>query len=440
MTEAIVNPESDRPKREASKPERLDRRSWASLGVFILANGVNQVGMFVSMAAVARWLGPADMGLWILVLTAVRYATYAPLGVTAAIVVTLPVALAQKRDNEARKMADVAFWCSLVAGGLVVGGVTGVLYSGSVSAKQTAVAIGCSIGLLEQLQIHWRSLARAQGRFYVASLTLLLGGLCLLGLVLPAARWLGLGMALVALACKAAIPSLIANACLPAARFPSDVKILGQLLRIGIPMMLINIAMATVLTLDRVMIATLVEDETALGLYSPAVFVTMGMLALPQVVTSFMYTRMGNRYGRTGLASTLWHDAIRLAVALEVGALAIGLPVLLAGPWVVRRFIPQYESGIVASQVMAVAVAIGTWQFAFQPVLMFLKRVWLYLGVLLVTLAIEATCLVVAIRGEYGLTGVAVAMLITYSSLSIAMFGFSRWACRTVPSASDHLP
>lgn len=403
------------------------------LGVFLIANGVQQVGALLSMALVGRWLGPTDTGLWILAATIVRYMAFAPLGVTAAQVVVIPVALGQGDTERARRVGDVAFWWAVSVGSLVAVGAGVFVYAGSVTPKQLAIAIGAVIGLLMQLQLHWRTLSRAFGHFYVASLVHLLNGVCLLGLVAPAAQWGGLGWAFVALAVSSGGPSLVANGCLPRARLPRDLRLVIELLRVGLPIMLVNITFIFLLTLDRLVIAKFMDEET-LGFYMPAVVVGTAVTAVPQVVTTYMYTRMGQRFGKTGDARMLFQDGLKLAGMMQLWSAAVGGGLLLVGPGLISRYLPGYESGIGPARMMALASVAAAWQFAFQPVLVFLKRVWLYLGVLLASLAVGAVLAVAAVRGGHGLTGVATAMLACYVLLSVLVTVAAVWACRAQTS------
>lgn len=127
-----------------------------------------------------------------------------------------------------------------------------------------------------------------------------------------------------------------------------------ELLRVGFPIMAIGYVSSLLLVADQSLLA-LFCSASDLGSYTPARLVTVAVMTVPATLTVILSPKVAARFGAGGTPAAL-RRPFWIVLALHMGLVA---PLCVAasifvGP-VVRSLMPQYEAGITASRVAALA-------------------------------------------------------------------------------------
>lgn len=137
-------------------------------------------------------------------------------------------------------------------------------------------------------------------------------------------------------------------------RLSWDWTIFRRLARLGLKMLYENYVWGLVFVVDRTLIVTFL-GKTEVGYYALALSAQTAIVIIPTALRQVIYARMSFRYGQTAQASSLWRMTY-LPVVFNAIILLVPLGVLfvLVGPFI-RAFLPQYEPGIRATQLMLVS-------------------------------------------------------------------------------------
>lgn len=204
-----------------------------------------------------------------------------------------------------------------------------------------------------------------------------------------------------------------------------DSGVLTHLLKVGFPIMITGILYELLLTTDK-WLTMLLLSKTELGYYSLSAHMTRFLLLFPYVITKQTYPRMLERYGSTGKYGSLMPFAINQTKMIIVIVLPIVIIIYLFCPAAIRTYLPQYEHGITAMQIIAVGLVV----FPLSNVLSnFLLTVNKQIRILLVQSAFVLFNLILsccAIGLGSGIEGVALATAITYALYTLTLF-FVSW-------------
>ena len=381
-------------------------------------------------------LSPAQMGIWQALKLLLGYGNYANLGISKGAAREFNVALGTGQTTLARHGLNLAFTVntitSLLYAAVLVGtGIWIAMASGGTWGNPWSiglVAVGVLAVLARYVSFHVTILRTKQAFVTTSQLSVLEGTLTLLVCGLGTWRWglVGLyGGTLVVLLGSLVFVRRHAGATLRWAWQPAEIR---RLIGIGVPILLAGAASSVFRSLDKLMILGYLSDrEFQLGCYSLAVMVTTQLFGLGNMLAMVTGPRYAESYGYSGDRRGVARLAAR---ASELQAAAMALPAalaVLAAPPVLRWLLPDYQSGLsplvwLVPGVVALVLALPASQY-----LVAVGRQRRALIVVLVATAVAALGNHLALRGGYGLVGVAAATAGGYAVYYVLGVAVSLW-------------
>jgi O-antigen/teichoic acid export membrane protein len=177
----------------------------------------------------------------------------------------------------------------------------------------------------------------------------------------------------------------------------------------GLPQYVTNYLLAIAANADRTLLLALANGTHLVGMYAPALAVTSLMTSIPGSLTVYVYPRVLHRFGQTGEGRDAWYSIRRLVAVNLVVLGLLGIAGVLLSPWVVRRFFPAYEEGVLAMQIVA-----GTCVFhglkAHTIVFATLKAWGAYVFYAVVAIVASYGCVMIGVSVFEPLTGAAAGM------------------------------
>ncbi|HAR97339.1 MAG TPA: hypothetical protein DCS11_00230 [Syntrophus sp. (in: bacteria)] len=340
--------------RDLLRPTDLKKAVSAYLG----GNLVSTASRAISGLLVARLAGPGYMGLFLGLSVAIPYARLLHLGVQNGTGRELPMLLGAGRREEALGVLSATWWWVTRTSALLVlafaaaGAALGLAGRGDTAVAFAAYAVIIPLTFMnETLEITYRT---ANDFIRLSRIRILdaVFALASVALLLLHPWWGLLGRAILLLLLH---HTLLRLWCSLPVRGRWDRPHFLQVVKIGLPMFAVGYLLGIFNVLDRTLILKFLGTD-ALGLYTPALMVSMAVLVLPTSIAQVFYPRMCLEYGRTGSGRPL----LRLALVPQ-GLLAVGLLPLFAAGWFlmdpfVRWMLPQYVGGIPAAQWMLVFI------------------------------------------------------------------------------------
>lgn len=338
------------------QPEAVGRqRSLARTIVsYSSATMIGRCLLIVQGLVVIRLMGPEMLGVWLGLQLIPIYCTRAHLGLVNAVNRQVPFYRGRSDHASARSVENV------VRGDLAllsVGFLCLVLVLTAAGVWKTDVGRGVlTLLFVTGLQIvvqFYQGLFRARQEFGRASLSIIVSpvvSLCGLPLVYYwgfnglLARSVAVNV--VTLLCCVAIDGF-------ARRMEFNWEKTRELIRIGLPIMIVGYGVVVFASMDRTLIL-LFLDARAMGEYALCFAVAKIMALIPAMIGQIFYPRMTEKYAVEGISRSL----VRLAVqASLVSATISGIIFCLARltlPWVVATLYPAYAAGLPALRIALV--------------------------------------------------------------------------------------
>jgi O-antigen/teichoic acid export membrane protein len=424
------------PATQVSAPTSGWRRLFADWTIVGSATVVCHALGAVNGLLLRMFLSPAQMGIFSALKLFLSYGNYANFGVSKGAVREFNVATGHGDTRAARHGLNLAFTVntvsSLLYAALLCGvGVWIVATGGGVWAGVWGLGL-MAVGLLAVLGRYVTfhvTILRASQAFAVTSRLSVLEAVLTLT-VCPVAAWCwGLPGLLSGLA-VVAIGSLVFVRCHAAAtlRWAWDSVEIRRLVAIGGPILLIGAASSLFRSLDKLMILGLCSNcEYQLGCYSVAVLVGSQVFGLGNMMAMVTAPRFGEQYGRLGDRRRVARLTARVS---ELQAAAIVLPAGLAivvVPPLLAWLLPDYQSGLPSLRCLVPGAVFMTLALPGSQYLVAINCQQRALVAVLLATAVGAAGNFVAIRGGFGLMGVAAATAIGYAIYWLLIVGMSLW-------------
>lgn len=330
------------------------RDVWSYLKQTLLA----QAALLVGGMVVARVLGPTDYGLWSALQLITTYGTYASLGLLNALNREVPIYRGRGDEEKIAQMRNASLGATVGLSVLLGGGIFAyALWNRERFDPNLLVGIIFMAGIvaLQQLSGFFDVLFRSANDFATVGRLRLYRTLAEMSLAVVLVLALSfLGRLLAA----AATWIFLIGYAISQNSFPIrprwDPWEVGRLIRLGLPLLAVEILHGIFTSLDRLMIARHL-DRTAMGYYSVGLMAVGFLFVIPRVVWEILYPRFGERFGETGKPAALEHLVVvslfgmATVMALLLGVVVILLPVGLAVA------LPGYMAGLDAARVLVCA-------------------------------------------------------------------------------------
>ncbi len=419
----------------AGGPDGPTRSAASDAAVFTAGLYGAQLLLFVAGIIQKGLLGPVAAGYWALMVTYVTVQSAAPLGVFDGAARQVPFHRGRGDRATAAAIADTAFSFSLaasaVAGAFVVAVALG-LGGGWASEVRYGLVALAAIAPLRVLADAHESLVQSTRRFGAATQVVLARAFVALSVQTLLILWVGY-WGLFAGAALASLTTLVLYTRLgltgrrrPAFHFRVERPRVRELMRYGLPILVLGQVWALFLAVDNLVVARYLGVRD-LGFYALAVSVTTYITLLPKAVGAALSPRMSAQFAKTEEVGSLRHyviDVQRLLASLLipcfVAAAYFGLPVLI------RHALPAFTPAIPVVHVMVVASFFVSLATMPTKLLMSAGYRWVLTAVTLACLVLNAAAnLFAVVVLEAGLVGAAIATAASYGVFFTIMTAFA---------------
>ena len=406
----------------ASLPHATPLSGWRRvLGDWIVVSGATIVTQALGTAIsllLRMVMSPAQMGVWQALKLFLTNANYANLGISKGAAREFTIAIGRGDPGAVQHDLDLAHTVNTLSSLLYFAAMGGAgLWIGCTGhgAWARTWAIGLTVvGALAAVQRYVTfqvTLMRSKQDFTSTSQLSILEGVLTLVFCAPA-TWLwglwGLYASTMAVLC-ASTWFIHSHGALPLA-WAWETREIRRLVGIGSPMLLAGVVSTVFRSMDKLLILACLSDrEFQLGCYSLALMVAGQLYGVGNMLSIVIGPRLGEHYGYSGSLRDVAHLTIRSS---ELLAAAIALPAALAMvavPPLLGTLLPDYRTGLapmlwLIPGVIALTLALVPGQY-----LMAVDRQrWSLIAVVLAT-GIAAAAIYAALRGGFGLQGVAIA-------------------------------
>ena len=404
-----------------------DRRAIRD-SLIVTVGGQLERALGTITALMLRWgLDPAQLGVYTGLRLYLDNTNRSSLGVGLGAIQEIPILRAEGREDEARRVADIAhttntLTCLAYSLGLLAWAyLRAPLVADDPRAAEWTwglVAVA-ALALLKRYESFLIAVLRAYQEFELTTKLDVfesLVSIVAVGLGLWLAGFWGL-LASVGAILSAKIAFLHARHPLRF-RWAWDTPTAARLMKVGLPILANTAAFAAVLNLDRVLILWRVPDgDRAAGLYTIAIMGTSWSLDLAGRIVTVMYTYFQSTLGRTRDPAEVARQAIRAAEA-QAPLLASGSAVAyLVGPAFLGTLMPRYVDGLPALRPLLLGTLLLGLAWPARQMLITIGRP--YTLALATLLGLALTALAGAIGADRGgIVGVAWGMTIGYAAVA----------------------
>lgn len=392
---------------------------------------------FLSGFFVARLLGPSEYGTWNAVSLVLTYGAYSELGILSAMGRDLPF-YQGKRDQVMINIIEGTARYSTIIGASCVAFF--VFIWSFIPGHTSLTALGLRgmsfVLLLQQVYAYHRTMLRSYNHFSELARQQVLYNMIVAVLSIILAMMFGFVGRLFAALLALSVILIYAVHRNPWRAVPKfNASISWSLMRVGVPITISGFLISLVTTVDSLIVITFL-DSKQLGYLGPG-FMLIGLVYLiPGMACQVLYPRITYCYGN--MEKSL--EAIRTYVLEPPQILSLFLPHIIGPlylllPFVIRIFLPAYEHGIIAAQIIVVGAffygVLGLTDY-FLVTIGRLKQYMLFGSMaLMVNIGLDFLFL----HLKYGIEGIAIGgTLLTYFFYSCVMIGYAQFQYTRQPN------
>ncbi len=389
---------------------------------FGLSTVIFQAARLITELITMAVIGPLLFGVWKLWQLFFIYAPIMQLGIVNGANRNIPYYLGSKEAMFLRKTVAttvfVAFFSSLAVGGMsfVVALFSRNIFLDIELSIHLVLSFSLAVAAWTLLQVLLNLLRSFEMFFHYSVLQTLLATLLFLGiplcltwglngylLVTAVAAFVGIGLALFFLRSKLSFG------------FRKDVAF--DLIKLGFPILLVGLAYSFFTTLDRLIIAYFLGAE-AVGNYGLAIMVFGSLSLFPLTISQFYYPKISKVLGLTGSEKEAFKVAQEQLKVAFIVSLVMLLVLLIALPFAVKQFLPQYLGGLNAAYYLMPGLLGLSLVGGYANWLNSIKKQIVYLRVQVIAIVLSALLSIGFYSLGFGLSGVALG-----TSLAFILYG-----------------
>lgn len=140
-------------------------------------------------------------------------------------------------------------------------------------------------------------------------------------------------------------------------KYTIDKNILKMVLISGMPLLVNGLIWTVVNSIDKFVILGFIDTE-ALGVYGIAQNAFSYMVLIPSAMSQLFYVKMGKEYGKTGDVKILVDVSMKFSSVLAVITSLIALVAYFFLSILVDQFMPKYNNGVPASQILILGLSV----------------------------------------------------------------------------------
>lgn len=139
--------------------------------------------------------------------------------------------------------------------------------------------------------------------------------------------------------------------------FSLDKPLIKMILVSGSPLLINGLIWTVVNSIDKFVILGFIGTE-ALGIYGIAQNAFSYMVLIPSAMSQLFYVKMGKEYGASGKVGMLTYSSMDYTAVLAGVTSVIAMVAYFFLPVLVDRFMPDYDSGVLSSQILVLGLSI----------------------------------------------------------------------------------
>jgi O-antigen/teichoic acid export membrane protein len=323
---------------------------------FAISSGALYGAKLVLDLVIASDLGPASYGVWTMLSIITTYSALATLGVLAGLGRELPYRMGSRGASDLNSLMKCGLQASLWSACVSIGGLSAfwILVSSHIYTLTTGIAVAI-FALGNAALSYTQTILRAQLQFGLASAHQLsiAGCVLLVACAGPGLYSLEMPVALVGATYVATMVFGLRHIKFSTRMLLTiDWRSCNQLVRVGLPIVLVGLLFTAVITIDKWVVAT-AWGERELGLYSFGSLFLSGTIFLLSVYASQLFPELAKAYGQGGRSALSRERMSSYIVATAVGSLVITSALVMGAPYLIQTFWPTYIAAIEVAQVLA---------------------------------------------------------------------------------------
>lgn len=369
---------------------------------------------------VAKILGPTSYGIISGIQVIVIFSTLSNFGFMQAAGIRIPALRVKNRNEDIQKVLRITFVMVVVPASIIALIVMGIAFyrKGNIPAPRfwAMMTLAVMIVLYQVQQMVINTHIRGWNRFDIQSKTLAITAIIINPLMIIMVVIFGIYGNFGAQVIHLVIFLFIISRFIPL-KFGSGWSwdLWKDMFSIGLPLMLTAFLVTSTGNIDRFIILNVLAGEaayTALGIYTIGVRVMQFLHGVNMVVYSVMLPRFQERYAESN------HDKQSLCELVEGPSLilttvmSLGAAFSIIGcQYLVYNWMDEYVEGILAMKLLGWTSALFASSILISMVLITIDRNWLRFTISLISLIIISGGNYLALKLDYGISGVAVATL-----------------------------
>ncbi len=386
------------------------RQIISDAGDYTSAALLTQFVTVIAAVLTRRFLGPSQMGVWVLVQIILTYANYTHLGTLDAIAREIPFYIGKKDEWRAEKIKNTVFSFSIMTALIVSLGVMAYAFLWR-THLQIAVFYGllitAALVILQRLNTLLICLVRAFKYFELAGkLTFFSAVVNMILISFLSYRYKLYGfMAAMTLSFIFNIAYVHLKKNFHFRYSLSGVE-LKPLIAYGFPLMLLAFFSTIFETIDRLMVARFLGLE-ALGLYSIALMAYGYLQSVPNSISIVMIPNLHEKFGQTENK----HD-LKSYLLKSDSVFSVVMPVLIGAGWflaplLIGIVLPKFKEGIDALRLLILSAYFIGVGMAYTLFIYAIKKHWALFPLNIIAALFAVLFNWIAIQKGWGIAGVA---------------------------------
>jgi O-antigen/teichoic acid export membrane protein len=393
--------------------------------------GTNIIARILALARVlivAKLLGPHFFGIWNGLQIILTYSSYVNFGLTNAMDREYPYYLGKKEEDRAEKLKDTAFSSGLIMSLFFLVIITIVAFFLREKIPRIA-AVGLLVmavaSLLQMFVGYYRELFRLDKKIKsVNTVLLLFASIDFIFSVLLVARFKLYALYVSILLSFTAVTVYILSSAKHYFRLRLEPKELWNLIKIGLPLMLVDLTAIAFLTVDKLMILKLL-NVTNLGYYGIGSLVTNFILYIPVAIQFVTYPYLLEQYGRAQEAADLGQYLIPPTVFLSFFTpFLIGI-ILIFIHLPIKYFLSSFLPGLTAIKIIIGGAFFYSLTHLPCNFLIALRKHNKVIQILFLCIILNIILNYIFISRGMGIRGVALGTAISYFLVGTILLGYA---------------
>lgn len=405
--------------------EKIDSSNKYSTIYFTISSYITQVVNIVIGFISARLLGPEQLGIWNTFRTYKSYFNYGYVGTNDALNKEVSY-LRGKDDNDAALDYTYNAFTFTIFNEIILIIIllifTSYLELGTI--EKFCMYSVVIIFTFEGVTGFVNAFSKANNKFFVISFVNVFGAILII-IDIPAIIYFGLrGHIIVNIIYSLAVAIFGYYLIGYRHKFRFDFQKIKKIVKLGFSMSLIGYAWIFFSTSDRLVIIRYLPSID-LGYYSLVNTMALPLTILIQNFNSVIFVELNKRYGKTNSVNSILEYLDKLMVYQQkilpyvVGILIYSLPIFI------KAFLPKYIPGILPAQISAFGILVYAVSNSYQSILVTINKNKIIIWSFFVIGVFNLLLCFAAVQLEFGITGTAFSMAISYILLSFVLLYYS---------------